>query len=185
MVLKKIRAAHECGCQVIAIKRPKEHDYEEDEHGKSLEEIKQWLSKEKHRKKNAEHPQESAEYIQKTIEYIQKTTENLQKTKEHLPEITLLGIGTGGTGQITLNGLQAILRADAFLGASRMIETAKTMRRMLSGSKSIPPVPRAFRLTVSGNLSLNVLPIKTFSLTPDRNLPLNALLIKRKKCFPG
>ena len=145
---EKIRAAHECGCQVIAIKRPKEHDCEEDEHGKSLEEIKQWLSKEKHRKKNAEHPQESAEYIQKTIEYIQKTTknlqkttENLQKTKEHLPEITLLGIGTGGTGQITLNGLQAILRADAFLGASRMIETAKTMRRMLSGSESIPPCP--------------------------------------------
>lgn len=103
---EKIKAARECGCQVIAIKRPKEHDCEEDEHGKGLEEIKQWLSKEK-----------------------------------HLPEITLLGIGTGSTGQITLDGLQAIIRADAFLGASRMIESAKTMRRLLSGSKSISPCP--------------------------------------------
>ncbi len=152
---EKIRAAHECGCQVIAIKRPKEHNCEEDEHGKSLEEIKQWLSKEKHRKNNTEHPQESAEYIQKTKEHIQKTTKNIQKTteniqktaeciqkiKELLPEITLLGIGTGSTGQITLDGLRAILRADAFLGASRMIESAKTMRRLLSDSKSIPPCP--------------------------------------------
>lgn len=152
---EKIRAARECGCQVIAIKRPKEHNCEEDEHGKSLEEIKQWLSKEKHRKNNTEHPQESAEYIQKTKEHIQKTTKNIQKTteniqktaeciqktKEHLPEITLLGIGTGSTGQITLDGLRAILRADAFLGASRMIESAKTMRRLLSDSKSIPPCP--------------------------------------------
>lgn len=138
---EKIRAAHECGCQVIAIKRPKEHNCEEVEHGKSLEEIKQWLSKEKHRKNNTEHPQESAKYIQKTTENIQKNTKNIQKTKEHLPEITLLGIGTGSTGQITLDGLRAILRADAFLGASRMIESAKTMRRLLSDSKSIPPCP--------------------------------------------
>lgn len=131
---EKIRAARECGCQVIAIKRPKEHDCEEDEHRKSLEEIKQWLSQEEHRKNNAEHPQESAEYIQ-------KITENIQKTKEHPKEITLLGIGTGSTGQITLDGLQAIIRADAFLGASRMIESAKNMRRLLSGSKNILSCP--------------------------------------------
>lgn len=104
---EKIKAAHECGCKVIAIRRPKEP-----EKGQSLEEIIQWLTKEKNA---AAHPKKAA---------------------AHPREVVLLGIGTGNAGQITWDGIQALIRADALLGAARMVESTKAICRQLSAGEN-------------------------------------------------
>lgn len=44
-------------------------------------------------------------------------------------ELFVVGIGMGGLGQLTLEGLEILLRADAFLGARRMVESGKEMCR--------------------------------------------------------
>lgn len=103
---EKIKAAHECGCKVIAVQRP-----EEPEKGQSLEEIKQWLTGKKH------------------------TAIHRKNTVKHQREFVLLGIGTGNTGQITWDGIQALIRADALLGAARMVESTKTICRQLSAGE--------------------------------------------------
>lgn len=105
---EKLEAARLCGCQVIAIKRP-----QETEPGKSLEEIKKWLT--------------------------DKYTKSQQESFESRREFILLGIGTGNAGQITWEGIQALARADAFLGAERIVESTKALCRQLSAANSFNP----------------------------------------------
>lgn len=44
-------------------------------------------------------------------------------------EIVLVGIGMGSPGQITIEGIEALLYSDAWMGASRMIESGKAVCR--------------------------------------------------------
>lgn len=99
---EKLNAARLCGCQVIAIRRPRE-----EVEGKSLEEIKQWLDSWK-KKPTPRHA-------------LHNDPISLQ--------IVLLGIGMGNPAQITWEGIQALGKADALLGASRMVETGKALCR--------------------------------------------------------
>jgi len=114
--LEKLQAAMDSGCHVIVVGKPKE------EHGESLEEIRQWLENEN---KSLEPP--------KTKE--QEPRQN-QEQKRNLPvrELAFVGIGMGNPGQITLEGLQAVLQSDGVLGASRMIESGKNLWKWLKQS---------------------------------------------------
>lgn len=44
-------------------------------------------------------------------------------------EIVLVGIGMGSPGQITIEGIEALLSSDAWMGAFRMIESGKVIYR--------------------------------------------------------
>lgn len=98
---EKIEAALLCGCKVIAVRRPKEEGK-----GKRFEEIISWLNSWK-----------------KKQEFLKDTCMPCGNNKE----IILLGIGMGSPEQITWEGIQALGKADALLGASRMVETAKAL----------------------------------------------------------
>lgn len=143
---EKIRAAWLCGCQVIAIRRPQEEG-----EGKSLEEIKTWLNTWKKKEKPENTDSMDKTDVIKKIKKIEKTertekTDSIQnanplqnsadpasaglKKKPVSPrEITLLGIGMGNPEQLTWEGIQALGKADAFLGASRMVESGKELCR--------------------------------------------------------
>lgn len=60
-------------------------------------------------------------------------------------ELSFVGIGMGGLGQITLEGIEALLCSDAWMGAFRMIESGKEIcrhiqhtRRFFEPQNSIP-----------------------------------------------
>lgn len=112
---EKVQAALESGCQVIAVRRP-----DKGEEGKSLEETERWLS-------GWRTPGKAKEGS--GVQHLGEPLDRIGSDKASRRELFVVGIGMGGLGQLTLEGLEVLLRADAFLGARRMVESGKAICR--------------------------------------------------------
>lgn len=102
---EKLKAAVSLGCHVIAVGRP------EEEQGESFQEIRNWLLG-----------------IRRDC---LMQDENLVKKNLAIRKVSLVGIGMGNPEQMTLEGIQAVLKSDGILGASRMVESGKNIWKWL------------------------------------------------------
>ena len=112
----KVQAAKEAGAACVVILRPAQ------ESGYSLQQVEQMvLQEEGQTEMVSEIVSEYAEEIK-----AQKIVQNKGKKKiAEKPEITLLGIGMGAPGTMTLEGLLACEQAGCIIGAKRMLEAVK------------------------------------------------------------
>ncbi len=128
---EKLDAALKLGCQVIVVRRSKEGE----EQGKSLEELAAWI-RDVYGSRGCEKGPAGAPFDGHRERAESERTGGLEEYEDMGPgkpdlgwgrEIVLLGIGTGGLEQMTIEGIRALLDCDAILGASRMVESCRAM----------------------------------------------------------
>ncbi|MDO4614466.1 MAG: precorrin-6A reductase [Lachnospiraceae bacterium] len=115
---EKCRAAQKTGAGIVMIGRP-----EEDPDAVSVEEaIRSILPAEftDPENKNTGSPDTECDRLQ---------NQNAEKTTAC--EISLVGLGPGGMGQLTLEAVDVLQRADILFGASRMLEMGRAVRKTL------------------------------------------------------
>lgn len=138
---EKVEAALDAGCQPVVIGRPVE------EQGKSLPEMESWLE-EMFWKTQQEEAGEGKDPEAGTVlepgtvlergtilepgNGLEAGTVLEEENDLEGREITLIGIGMGSLGQMTLDGIQALWNSDAILGASRMVESGLEMVKQLT-----------------------------------------------------
>ncbi len=105
--MEKYLASRETGCGLVIIGRPVK------EEGYSLQECLEYLRNRWNLKDNTENS---------SIEEHKIDREETKKEEQMIRQISVVGIGMGNEGTLTIEGKQALKEADLLIGAGRMLE---------------------------------------------------------------